>query len=274
MKTALFVPVSTSGHIYASFKVAKYMQNKGYRVIYACEAEAVKIIQSQGFDYELCPIFLFVNRDNIEIGEQNTSIEKVFEHIVDRISNTNLKIAQERLIRFEKVVAKVNPEVMFLDSFIGANYILMRHKPKTILVGTMISTHHDKFVPPLNSRLIPTKSLFSQLQVSIAWQKYYLKRRWNHILRMGDSIKGLTKRIAKKRNLSIKESIYYSPTFHLGLKNVPELVLPPIAVDFPRYRKLPHQYYVGVCVDLEREEKDYDNAYNDFTKEINIRYIS
>ena len=166
MKKVLIIPLSVSGHIIPTFQIAKSLIKLGSTVCYLIDSSLKNLVQEQGFDYTICPTLLFHNHGVMNFLD--TQDKTFFENLLNRLSNNTLKSALQNLSKFEQTIEAIAPDEILLDSFLSANYILMKNKRPTIFIQTMVSTYQDMIVPPLSSRLQNKHKFLIQL----AWLKY------------------------------------------------------------------------------------------------------
>lgn len=268
--------VNEMGHLLPSFQIGKILKDCGYRVMYGIQLDKVPLIESMGFDYKIMPVFLFsaAHSVNDTIGE---AFDKIIEKFFNRITNHEVRFTEEQVNLFANAIQSVNPVLMLLDSFLTSNYLLLRTKPPTILLQTMMLTYRDVRVPPLCSSLVPRNS-FAKIATWYEWEKYFLKSRFTRAVYFGDTLNGITKRLAKRQGIHLEGMVIWDKAFHVGLKNIWEIVLAPQSFDFLRRSLKPNQIYVGLCTDHARNDIDVDPEYeeymNSLQKDASIIYCS
>ncbi|MBA4056960.1 MAG: hypothetical protein C0490_19755, partial [Marivirga sp.] len=147
------------------------------------------------------------------------------------------------------------------------NYLLLKNKPATILLQTMLSPYRDIQVPPLTSSLVPRKP-FTRIAVWYEWNKYFLESAITRSTHFGDTLSGVTNRLAKRRGIDLKNKVTYDKAFHVGLKNVQEIILAPRVFDFPRRELKSNQVYAGLCSDPGRIDIHVDLDYEEYIESL------
>lgn len=266
IKRILIVMVNEMGHLLPSFQIAKILQASGYSVVYGIQGDKIELIETMGFEYLLMPVYLF-NTKNESYVSLIDSFNRLIEGLFNRISNYEVRFTEEQLSLFEDVIAKVNPHLVLLDSFLTSNYILLRRKPTVVLLQTMLSTYRSPEAPPLTSSLVPGR-FHGKIAVWFEWNKYFLKTRLRKIALLGDTASGITNRLSVKRGIDMRQIIAGNKAFHVGLKDIPEVILAPVAFDFPTAKLRPNQFYAGLCLDAARNDLHADPGYSEFVQNI------
>jgi zeaxanthin glucosyltransferase len=268
MKRVLFIPASASGHVIATFRIAKILCDVGYSVVYLVDTNMKNLVQEQGFEVVTCNTFLFYNSDPMAIFDKPN--KSFLERLIDRISNITLNATIKNLQKFEEAIDKIAPDEIILDVFLSYNYILLKNKRPMTFIQTQLSTYQDALHPPLTSSLTPNNKFLIKLD----WLTYKFIRQWHMFYYLGDNQWGLTKRALKKLKRSFDFSLLdWNKCFHVGIKNVPEWVTSPEVFDFPKEKPLPHQKYIGPTTDINRNET-LDALYNNWVKKTEGKKIA
>jgi zeaxanthin glucosyltransferase len=249
MRTILFIPASASGHIIATFRIAKILKDTGYKVTYLVDTNMIKLVQEQEFETITCKTYLFYNNTVGGIFDQLD--KKLPDRIMDRITNSTLNATIKNLRLFEDTIDKIAPDQIIMDVFLSYNYILLKNKRPTTFIQTQLSTYKDTFIAPLTSSLLPNNKLLIKLE----WLKCKLIRQWRRVYYCWDGQWDLTQRVLKKLNRSFDFSqLNWEKCFHVGIRGIPEWVTSPAEFDFPREKAFPFQKHIGPTTDINRKE--------------------
>ena len=249
MKKILFIPLPAHGHINPTFKIAKILQEKGYRVAYMVDPTMKKLIEEQGFEIIIGPTFLFASFE--AMGVIDFAHKNIFERLIDRLSNRMLRVLQKNLVVYEENIRRFAPDHIFLDIFLSYNYLLLKTKKPTTIIQTTVSAYQDALIPPVNSSL-QSRNTF---RIKLEWIKYKISRRLKTLILFGDSGLGLTKRLLEKRDTKLDySSLSWNKSYQVGITNIFEWVLSPTEFDFPKQKPLKFQHHIGPTIDMNRIE--------------------
>ncbi len=262
--TALFVTESAIGHLNATFRLARQLQQDGYYVVYAQNAlpELAQHIVKQGF--AIYPLQSFPFGLGMDEVQNRSRSESYLETLLDRLSGRDLKA---RTADWQQIMTTLKPSLILLDAFLSTDYVVLypflaTHPAKVVLIQTRLSTYDDGQMPPLNSQLIPRQDNLREIRK--VWKQYYMGR---GLLRAEQAVKYMghgphqqVHRAFKQNALPDIYRLRYDKVFHAGIDNLPEWIMAPREFDFPNRQLLPHQQYLGTMPDLDRTE-DLPPAY-------------
>ncbi|GAB2978879.1 hypothetical protein GCM10027049_13120 [Mucilaginibacter puniceus] len=227
---------------------------KNYRVTYSGLKEFEQEVLSKGFEY-------YIESDASIPPSSNKKLSFYF-----KLVNRNLLIRRRRQYEkgnaFTQIIDDINPDLIVVDSPMVRNAIpIFETGVPFVIFESMVSLDQSPLHPPLCSEILPKNTFINKLLIGLDWKKYYLKLYvFNHLFGAGFPPKKSIIRVAKKTNFPIKE-IDFNRYFHIGLRNVPEIIASPLEFDFPRIKKN-NQYYLGVSVMENRKEASHDLKYN------------
>jgi UDP:flavonoid glycosyltransferase YjiC (YdhE family) len=138
----------------------------------------------------------------------------------------------------------------------------------------MLPLEKYKNHPSLTSTVIPGETLGNRIAVCVSWKKYYFMQSLYTIrekfLYSGILYKSISRKLmasAKLRGVALD----FERNFYFSVKNIPELILSPIDLDFPKQLK-PHQHYIGPLTE-KRTDDIYDFNFTRTIAEIKQRAI-
>ena len=275
MKKAVFIMYPAIGHLHATFNIAKILSRNQIEPIYAGPYYHQPYLENQGFSYYTLtshPFCVgFEKKNNKESGN------RYLDEIIDRLTN---RFFLDRSRELATLLQTVNPDYIFLDSFLSTDYIILSQEfaeceSLIVFIQTMLSSYRTPHSPPLNVNSILRK----RKEINRSWNKYYclryMKRMANFVYYLGYDDDSIINKAFFDTTISEKHSLCTDKTFHIGFKNIPEIVVAPTELEFSPEQRLSHQYYVGLSVDLERKEyisDDYSH-YVDSLKDLKKKGI-
>ena len=242
-----------SGHLNPSIKLAKYLKNKGYEVVFGGDENVLKFTKQ--YDFLFTKIISFPFGINLDSVLHKNSKERWLEGLIDRWTDRLYKTRETELV---KIVKELRPTHIFIDAFLSSDFVVLypllkQQKIKTCFLQTMLPTHYDH-TPPLNTVLMPHDKKATEK----AWKAYFRKnalKYWTqNMLFLGKSDINIVKLKIKKQQISKHYTAFRNKTFHIGFENITELILAPQAFDFEERSLLPWQHYLGTMIDLDRPE--------------------
>jgi MGT family glycosyltransferase len=257
MSDIAFLMLPQVGHLNASFKLARSLKSRGHRIVYLGVPANEEYVRARGFEFH--PIFgnLFRQeraggrrpkpspharlRSFLKGGEEGERFAQIVQRIQGEIDRAN----QQRPFALF-VVDSLLPFVAL------ATY---RRAIPTILLSTTFPTTRDRSVPPLVTTRSPADSVFSRSLILWSWYKYFFYR---FLARTSAALFGSLDMIREVRRLA-REAGYPlaridEEATHVPSLCMPELVLCPKELDFPRPEKT-WRRYIEASLDLDRGEE-------------------
>jgi len=249
------------GHLNASFGLARILTQHNYAVVYALPFDMHAHVLQQGFEcFSLSGLPFGINgEETLDYLAKNQRV-KYFDSLIDRFYDT---IYNNRKTAIERLMHQTKPDLVLLDSFQSTDFILLYPLLKTqnvkfAFVQTMLSFHYQADNLPLDCPIVPNP----RTNFNWYWQQYYFKRTlrsvWQNIIYLGRSNRRIIEQKAKKQGINTYYSLDYEQVFRIGFKNIPELVIALQGLEFSQ-AKQPYQHYLGLLVDLERQETNKDS---------------
>ncbi|MEM6846326.1 MAG: glycosyltransferase [Bacteroidota bacterium] len=242
--------MSVGSHQTATFGLAKELSKKGHKVTYAgaelgiYEEDLSANAISQGFHYEKLDLFGYT-----EVFKDSNQLS----HAKFLLINLAKNLFEGEIL--SKFIARTQPDMILLDIHLPIYAIAFYPSGiPLVFLSTELSTDQNSFNPPISSSMIPTSTCDHQLTVEIdnAWAQY-LK-----INKLHPAVKYLVEELSKENDFPIDKYYTEKCIVLFGLK-LPELILWPCEFEFNEgISLLPKRYYVGDCVDIDRNEPDMD----------------
>jgi zeaxanthin glucosyltransferase len=257
MSDIAFVMLPQIGHLNASFKIAKRLKLRGHRVCYVGLPDHQDYVGAQGFAY--LPIFedLFPKDHARRPSHAPPGALKRLQGA--RREAGKIKAALRGLrAEMERVLRGASIDLFIVDSLLPfAALATYQSGVPTVLLSTTFPTRRERSSPPLLTTVVPGKSLSDELKVSFSWHRYFLRRRCARLklsLLGGLNLKREIKLLARASGYPLK--LIDDDALYLPVLNIPELILCPQALDFPRPERA-GRHYLEASVDFERTENHF-----------------
>lgn len=252
---ALIIPLPFSGHLNPIIKLARELLTHDFEVVFCGNQDVSVFTNQQSFKYIALHSLPFgISMDGIS---HQDSKNKWLENLIDRWTD---KVFNERKTALESIVSRQMPTHIFIDTFLSTDFIILyplitKLKIKVFFLQTMLPTHYDGITPPLNSALSPQKDFILSKK---AWDKYFWERSLQllkqNLLYLGKSDRAIVNQKFNIQKIPDEFAPVRNKVFHVGFKNIPELILAPKEFDFLERKLLDWQQYLGVMVDINRVE--------------------
>lgn len=269
MAKILFRILPESGHLNATFLLARRLRSRGHTIVYATLPEQKGTIEAQGFEFHEIEKDLLRNSP-VRFVRKRRFNPLAFVVQLPTLKRFRIEYREEYMegVAFDSVIKSISPDLLLIDSPYSRHSVTMaKHKIPFMIVESMLPLHRASDSPPLCSSIVPTGSHFSKFRCDVAWKRYHFSTWFKHLL--GFQPKPSPQYIGelcRKVGFPVKD-LEFDRYFHLGIKNCPELILSPIELDIPRaYKK--NQFFIGPSCDLERSETSYDMLFDRVFKDI------
>ena len=246
------------GAFNATFKLSRGLVSRGHHLTYIgpeCFAEQVS---QQGFEYSIINL------------PQNATCAKVdkspslWRKYIDRC-----RFAERYWLDFdalsEQVLREVAPDLVLLDPLVWLYATpLLRLEIKIIGLNTTLASTFSQEYPPVFSDIIPRQHehYYDRFRYLFAWMsiRIDIPLIWDLLNRnLAYLVLGRTRSHRLNHKKSVEENggrlVWGEYGWRLA---VPELVLAPRAIDLPCVVRSSHRHYVGACVDMSRNDGEFD----------------
>lgn len=243
MQTALFIILPASGHLNPSFRVAETLRKYSIRCVFVSAPDCREKILLAGFEYVAMASLPFGT--GVEDGLDWKKKAPYIESLLDRAKDISYNL---RKADYARLMKQFKPDYLFIDVFYSTDFILAHQyleQTKVFFIQTMLSTYNDGTTPPINSDVMPNQAKNAWIKTKIK-QKYILFS--NTIKYFGFHNLSIIKRKFKENQVPEQYDLDLDKVFHVGFKNIPELVLAPLAFEFSEKRIKENQYYLGSMI--------------------------
>ena len=229
----LFKVYPQRSHYNATFPFAAQLRDQGNDVVYA-GIDALKAhVEAQGFSFLSEAEDIYPYAETALPGYKNQSVIGAIRAFF-RFRNY-ARTKWENYDPFASLLRDETFDFVMVDSpyaFFALH--LFRHGVKFGILESMMPQDVDPDCPPLCSTFVPRGTKMSRWWCAMLWSGYLL-RRWvlGVIGLRPDYNKRLILRQAKRCGVDLKH-IELRRYFHIGIRNVPEYLLAPNELDFPR----------------------------------------
>lgn len=270
-KTILILLFHEMSAVNASLRLARQLQEQGYRVVYAGDSLYEKYVLIHHFEYRVLKVEMFYNHEIFKAFRQKGLPGKILGH--PRMENRQ---AEHMLTELGKWLDHDPPDIVLLEQFMWFFSIpfLQRKIPIIGLNNCLAAAFrlNKGIIPPVFSGIIPgaRPDIFSRIRHLTAWLKIYCEIFYDDtinylVLRFG--LQGMPALTYYKAMDLVKKSGGKILSGEYGHRlQVPELVFCTREFDFPTAPRGETRDYVGACVETKRVELLFDWGKIDKTK--------
>jgi zeaxanthin glucosyltransferase len=258
----LFKVFPQKSHYNATFPLARALREVGHEIVYAGLAQMRGHAEAQGFTYHVETEDIYPYFENQRHQPRLTFWNLLKNWRAIRQSARAMRPKVERGGFFDTLLRDTRPDLILVDSpYTFFALTLYRHKVPFAMLESMMNLDRAPGIPPMDTTYVPDGSRLSRWICALYWRRYFLKRAVLGFIGLrADFDRRFVLRMARAWGVD-QRVISFDRYFHLGLRDVPELILSPRALDFPR-TPAPNQHYVGLTPDLNRREVACDYRFN------------
>ncbi|SFF09105.1 glycosyltransferase [Thermoflexibacter ruber] len=243
-------------HLNAVFAIAKIIKNLDNDAVFISSKYNKNHIENQGFTFKNLLSLPFAMSFEADLTQHEQKSSAYLDNLINRLS---FRIYQDRKKKLEALIEEIKPNVIFLDSFLSTDFIilypLLKAKGiKLVFLQTMLSTLYSQYSPPLNTSLTPE----NQKLVKKAWSSLLRHRKKllfkDKIRYLGKDDLSMVKQKFKENKIPEKYKIITKTSFRISFADIPEWILAPAELEFFPEGKATWQTYIGSMIDLNRKE--------------------
>ena len=259
MAKMLFRVLPESGHMNASFGLARELKTRGHGVIYATVDDYKGIIEAQGFEFfHLEQELGWENKGRFAAQANRSPIDWIRTH---KMKFSYLRKMRGELLQsngFNVEIEALDPDLVFIDSsFVRYAVALHQLRVPFAVIESQVAPDTETNVPPPTSCHVPQDSWVSRTICKLSWLIYFSERGLLQILGIHPmESKSFMKRLCRSTGYDFK-AINFKRCFRIGLRSIPELIISTPEVDFPRTLRK-NQVYIRTAVSTYRPEISYD----------------
>lgn len=251
MKNALFVMPPALGHLNAVSPISQYLKEQGYRVVYMGTSGISEYVLNQGDD-------LFIS-NTIPVGlNLDIEIKKLLNGNISYLNILSDKIngkgVNDRRHDLEKVFDLVSPELIFIDSYLSTDFILIYNLAKQrgasiFFAQTMLSCDEDKIHSPAY-KLSRIQNILHKFQQKSFRKLDLIYQKFKYV---GYDDSSTVYRLFNDAKIPQKYSVIGKNFFHWVFQGIPELILAPEELEFTTSKR-ENQYYLGIPTRVNKLE--------------------
>ncbi len=179
MKNILFITLPFKSHYFPAFNLANTYRNNGYNIYFTGSNHSEYVVKNEGFNFVQINYLI-----ETEIKDFKNLVGFFLKTLTDK---TFKKAKHQEFWRVKEdiisVVAKVNPEKIFLEINIAEYFLFFKKfNIDTELFSIYLPTRRRKGIPPLDSNFVPSDKLYSDFVCGYLWSQYMIKRYCQNIL--------------------------------------------------------------------------------------------
>lgn len=257
-QTILFIIPPATGHLNASYGLARLLLENGYRTVYALPSNLHAQVIGKGFECTPLEGVPFAANGEKFLDEAIAQHRmKYLDSLMDRFYDT---LYTNRTQAIGAVLRIVQPDIVLLDSFSPTDFVILypflkARGSKFAFLQAMLSYRQQPGSLPLDCPVVPDSST----ACGWYWKKYFFKR-WLRNTRdsfvwLGRNNVNLIKRKFSQQGIDSRYRIYSKQIFRVGFENIPEFVTSPQELEFTQ-SKAPHQHYLGPLIDSGRKQTE------------------
>lgn len=258
----LFKIFPQKSHYNATFSLARELERAGHEIVYAGLASMRSHVEAQGFTYftQQDDIFKYIEYKKDSPSFTFYNIIKNWREIRHTAKNMRRRFASQDA--FVELLRGLKPDFVLVDSpYTFFSLPLYKHGVRFAILESMVNLARAPGCPPLDTSYVPRGNSFSRLICELHWQRYFLKRAFLGFIGLRiDFNKRFVRKTAAIYGID-QSVISFDRYFHIGLCNVPEFILSPFRIDFPRTPKK-NQVYVDLPAEVRRQEVASDYRFN------------
>lgn len=249
-------------HYNATFPFARALRDAGHEIVFAGLAVMQSHVEAQGFAYFVEAEDVFPHVENQQNQPKLTWWTMLRHWREIRRSGVIMRRRYAWADAFDKLVRTAEPDMMLVDSpYTFFALSLYKHKLPFGILESMMPLDRAPDCPPFDTDYVPTGTWLSRIICALHWWRYFCKRAiYGYIGIRADMSRRFVLKTAQRAGVN-PATISFDRYFHVGLRDVPELILSPKKLDFPReYRA--NQYHVLISSNIERQEANSDYRFS------------
>ncbi len=251
-------------HFYPTFGLARLLQEKGLRVVYAGPPSYREMVEEEGF--ELRPVQY---ASEFVIRRFSVAVGLFIKTLLDAAFTRNrYREFMKNVWAVENLVQVIKPDIVFVDATLGHYYPCWKEKT-VVQLTTRLSPCKSPGIPPLNSLWIP-KGRINDLHISNWLWFWHIKTRQakellKKIIFISRSDSCFYHRYFQEHGLCWSEVMQRDVCFYDALKDIPLLILTPKELEFSWRETRPHEQYLHL-VAKRNQTKQHTAAYQEIRK--------
>jgi zeaxanthin glucosyltransferase len=237
MAMILFDMFPAHGHYNGSMGLARVLDNCGHEVYYACSGEFQQKVAAHNYKFYLIdPLIIFPFK--VELKEKGL-IRFLLENISGILHDKKQRQIEEKVKLYDEMIVKLRPDLIILDEhFAYKSIFYWKYSIPMATLQTALSPDYAPSIPPFHSTIVPQKSKISYLIIEFIWKwelmRLKIKELKEIVLSLNSQSKKYFRKFAERYDFPFEKELIKRRTSGVRFKNIPSLVVPPEAFDFPR----------------------------------------
>lgn len=270
MAVILFDMFPAHGHFNGSLGLARVLASSGHDVIYACSNDFQQKLHSlQISSFFIDPFIVLPFK--MELKEKGF-LRYFLENIAGLFHDQKREQIEEKISRYDEMIAKLKPELVILDEHYAYKSIFYwKYGIPQATIQTALSPDYDPFIPPCNSKYVPKKSMASRLYIYYLWQKHKIIAKielfLNNLRTLGRQSGRYYKIFAKKYTFPFRQELIKPRALGIRFRHIPSLVVPPEAFDFPR-SKNNNLFHIGPILGTNENHQELEGRIKSVIDEV------
>jgi len=212
--------------------------NHGHEVCYACSGEFTQKVAAQNFKFHLIDPFILLHF-RAELKEKGL-LRFFLENFSGIFQDHKQKQIEDKVRLYDEMIAKLRPDLIILDEhFAYKSIFYWKYSIPMATLQTALSPDYAPSIPPFHSTIVPQKSKISYLIIEFIWKwelmKLKIKELKEIVLSLNSQSKKYFRKFAERYDFPFEKELIKRRTSGVRFKNIPSLVVPPEAFDFPRF---------------------------------------
>jgi zeaxanthin glucosyltransferase len=263
MAVILITVLPMPGAMAGTLAVATKLAARGHRVVFIGIADCAAHVEPRGF--ELVPVLAAeFPKGFVEQSRRQTWSWRTIKAATRRLRDLLERLADGRLTEVHDAIRAIAPDLFVIQTSSGDSALwgLIAHElgVRSVYLSTMFTPRADSWLPvlPPYTRFIVPGTALARCRSVAAWYWIYaldlLKRKAATALGVGLDPLPYLEALARKAGYRKKID---TRTLSVCNLDIPELILFPQALDFPRPERLDRRY-AEAAIDLERLGEAFD----------------
>lgn len=247
MRTALFILIPVPSHYYATFGLARHLQETGFSIVYSGMPSSQSVIEREGFVYK--PLRYI---EEFKIDNPKVALGLFLKNLLaPAYAKRRYREYLQEVQAINNLVQDVKPDVVFVDDTMGHYYLYMPQHVQVIQVSTKLSPRKSPGIPPLNSFWQPKNRAVDYMVSELQWfwhiQKRKAKALVERIVFMGKDSWYFQKRYVNQAGIIQTQVFTEQAAFADSLyEKIPSIILAPFALEFPRQKPRINEHYLHI----------------------------
>ena len=255
MSVIIFDMFPASGHYSAILKMAKVLNNNGFRVVVSGSADFREKVEKQGLEYLITnPLLLIPEKSLKALGQGRKFLEsrKAYQ-------SKQEEEWMENFNRLKTDIQALQPSLVLLDeqNALKAGAYVALGVP-VVFFQTKPDTRRNTGIPPFTSYYLPRFTATSNGYCRFLWLSKGFMPAFRTICRKLKLLKtddlSVLLRIYREIGLDWGERIDINRSFGVGIKGFSRIVVSPAPFDFP-HEEMPGVHRIGPLTNVNREGK-------------------